>query len=40
MFATVYPELVDKHSIKYPIEDALILKFPMLHGTENFPQKP
>lgn len=40
IFARVYPELVDKHSIKYPIEDQLIKKMPLLHGAENFPIKP
>lgn len=36
----MYPELVDKHSIKYPIEDQLVKKMPLLHGAENFPIKP
>lgn len=40
IFARNYPDLVDKHSIKYPIEDQLIKKIPLLHGAENFPAKP
>jgi hypothetical protein len=40
IFTRHYPELVDKNSIKYPIEDKLIKKMPELHGAENFPLKP
>ena len=31
-FSKHYPELVEKNSIKYPIEDNLIKKLPELHG--------
>jgi len=40
VFADTYPELVEKNSIKYPIEDLLIQKVPNLHGAENQPPKP
>ena len=40
MFAEAFPDLVERSSIKYPIEDSLIPKTPLLHGSENFPQKP
>lgn len=40
IFSKHYPELVDKNSIKYPIEDKLIKKMPELHGAENLPEKP
>lgn len=40
MFQRFYPELVDKHSIKYPIEDKFIQLLPLLHGAEKFPAKP
>mmetsp|Transcript_1914 Transcript_1914/g.1301 ORF Transcript_1914/g.1301 Transcript_1914/m.1301 type:complete len:141 (-) Transcript_1914:2530-2952(-) len=33
-----YPELVEKNSIKYPIDDQLILKLPELHG--GYQEKP
>lgn len=39
-FARVFPDLVEKHSIKYPIEDNLIKLMPLLHAAENFPAKP
>lgn len=32
IFSKCYPELVEKNSIKYPIDDQLILKLPELHG--------
>jgi len=32
IFSKLYPELVEKNSIKYPIEDNLIKKLPELHG--------
>ena len=32
IFSKLYPELVEKNTIKYPIEDALISKTPELHG--------
>jgi hypothetical protein len=28
----LYPELVERNSIKYPIKDELLLKLPELHG--------
>lgn len=31
IFRTLYPELVEKNTIKYPIEDRLILSMPELH---------
>lgn len=31
---------MDKHSIKYPIEDNLIKKMPVLHGADLLPAKP
>ncbi len=40
VFASHYPELVDKNTIKYPIEDSLIKRYPELHGAEKFPEKP
>jgi hypothetical protein len=40
IFAKHYPELVDKNNIKYPIEDKLIKKMALLHGAEEFPEKP
>jgi len=39
LFQRLYPELVEKNSIKYPIEDSLILKLPELHGLV-YPEKP
>jgi len=39
LFQRHYPELVDKNSIRYPIEDSLILKLPELHGLV-YPEKP
>jgi len=36
IFSKLYPELVEKNSIRYPIEDNLIKKLPELHGaTQN-----
>jgi len=32
VFKKFYPELMDKNSVKYPIEDKLVLKMPELHG--------
>jgi hypothetical protein len=37
IFAKHYPELVEKSQIKYPIEDQLIKKVPLLHNAEQFP---
>jgi hypothetical protein len=39
-FSKHYSELVEKNSIKYPIEDNLIKKLPELHGAFGFPPKP
>lgn len=36
----MYPDLVEKSSIKYPIEDNLISKLPELHGATNLTPKP
>jgi hypothetical protein len=40
IFSNNYPELIEKNSIKYPIEDTLIRKLPELHGATNIVQKP
>lgn len=40
IFSRHYPELVDKNTIKYPIEDKLIKKMPELHGAETISEKP
>jgi hypothetical protein len=40
IFTKHYPELVDKNTIKYPIEDKLIKRMQLLHCSENFPEKP
>jgi hypothetical protein len=32
VFKRYFPNLMDKNSIKYPIEDKLILLMPELHG--------
>lgn len=40
IFSNLYPELVDKNSVKYPIEDQLIGKLPELHGATNLIPKP
>ena len=40
MFKRYYPELVDKNSIKYPIDDKLILKMPELHGNSTLRDAP
>ena len=40
IFSKLYPELVEKNSIKYPIEDNLIKKLPELHGATQNVLKP
>jgi hypothetical protein len=40
IFSNLYPELVEKNSVKYPIEDNLISKLPELHGATNLIPKP
>jgi hypothetical protein len=40
IFSNIFPELVEKNQIKYPIEDKLIKKMPLLHGADVFPEKP
>ena len=40
IFSKLYPELVEKNSIKYPIEDNLIKKLPELHGATQSLAKP
>lgn len=40
IFSKLYPELVEKNSIKYPIEDNLIKKLPELHGATQSVSKP
>ena len=32
LFSVIYPEYVERNSVKYPIPDALIAKMPELHG--------
>jgi hypothetical protein len=39
-FTKWYPELVEKNTIKYPIEDNLIRKLPLLHGVVLTTTKP
>lgn len=41
IFRACYPELVDSNgSIKYPIDDAIIRKMPMVHDIEKIPVRP
>jgi len=40
VFQQLYPNYMDGNSIKYPIEDKLIVKMKELHGSENIPSKP
>jgi hypothetical protein len=40
VFKKFFPELVDKNSIKYPIEDKLIQKMPELHGNNLLRERP
>jgi len=40
IFSRLYPELVDKQSVRYPIKDNLLNKLPELHGASNLPTKP
>ena len=40
IFSENYPELVERNSIRYPIEDTLIQKLPELHGSKGIPNKP
>lgn len=40
IFSNNYPELIEKNSIRYPIEDSLIQKLPELHGATNVIPKP
>lgn len=40
IFVKLYPELVERNSVKYPIEDALIAKLPELHGATQLKPKP
>lgn len=40
IFSKLYPELVDRTTVKYPIEDSLIAKLPELHGVVNLRTKP
>lgn len=41
IFKNCYPELVDSSgNIKYPIDDALILKMPLVHDLDKIPEKP
>ncbi len=32
VFSQLYPEYVEKNSVRYPIPDALLAKMPQLHG--------
>lgn len=40
IFTQLYPQYMDGNSIKYPIEDNLIVKMRELHGSEHVPPKP
>jgi len=40
IFKQLYPDLVDKNTIKYPIDDHLIKKMPDLHGCHLLKDKP
>ena len=40
IFKKYYPELVEKNSIKYPIDDKLMLKMPELHGNSTLREPP
>lgn len=40
VFKQYYPELIEKNSIKYPIEDKLITQMPELHGQMNLKSPP
>ena len=40
IFSKLYPELVERSTVKYPIEDGLISKLPELHGATFFKPKP
>ena len=39
-FSMLYPELVEKYQIKYPIEDKILLSMSLIHKIENQPSKP
>lgn len=32
IFSNLYPEFVDRNSVRYPIKDELLMKLPELHG--------
>ena len=40
VFKKHFPTLMEKNSIKYPIDDKLILKMPELHGNMNLKSAP
>ncbi len=40
IFSKLYPELVERASVRYPIEDSLIAKLPELHGATGMRPKP
>jgi hypothetical protein len=40
IFSKLYPELVERSSVKYPIEDSLITKLPELHCANGIRSKP
>lgn len=40
IFSKLYPELVDKQSVRYPIKDSLLAQLPELHGASALPVKP
>ena len=40
IFKQLYPELMEKNQIKYPIDDRLIQKMPDLHGAHCFKEGP
>lgn len=40
VFKKYFPALIEKNSIKYPIEDKLIVLMPELHGQLNLKKNP
>ena len=40
IFKQLYPDLVEKNQIKYPIDDRLIKKMPEIHGSTTLKPPP
>jgi len=40
IFKQLYPDLIEKNNIKYPIDDRLIKKMPDLHGVNTLKETP